>query len=281
MNARFWCPIVFAALAFAGTLGECGALQTDRSASPAPVAPTDLGGEPVAASESKAGNLRTKEPDRALIAEVAPSSERFPDTPMGRALHKHLLILIDITAGADERKESSLEELRKSPKEASQALLSAYRAADPRDFFRRWLTSLTLSELGSDEAYLGLREIAYSRIPEDLKDNDLEGSELSNESAIRQNSVAGLILLARAGNSAAEKDLLSLALNPTAGDDAVRTAAIKGYLAAGRDYEACVQTLKARLPSQYHDVVTLTVSQVDEASAPRPAARPKQEGDEK
>jgi hypothetical protein len=256
--------------------------QTSHApSSPPTVAVTDLGGEPTTAkaSESQARKARAKKPDRASITAGSPSSgERFPDTPVGRALHKHLLILVDISAGADERKERSLEELRKNPKEASQTLLAAYHAADPKDFFRRWLLTLTLSELGSNEAYLGLHEIAHSKVPADLKDNDLEGSQLANESAIRQNSVSGLILLARAGNSAAEKDLLGLALDPTSGDDAVRTAAIKGYLVAGRDYEARVQTLKARLPSRYHDVVTLTVSEPDEASEPRPAVRPRNGG---
>jgi hypothetical protein len=179
-----------------------------------------------------------------LIAEVAPSSERFPDTPMGRALHKHLLILIDITAGADERKESSLEELRKSPKEASQALLSAYRAADPRDFFRRWLTSLTLSELGSDEAYLGLREIAYSRIPEDLKDNDL-GALSANESHPAEPVVvdpprrAGNPRPRRPGESA--QSAVERRRGPDGGD--------QGLSSGGKDYEARVRTPKARLPA--------------------------------
>jgi hypothetical protein len=194
---------------------------------------------------------------------------------VGLALHKHVLILVDISTGADERKESSLAELRKNPKEASQALLAAYHAADPKDFFGRWLLTLTLSELHSNEAYLGLREIAYSRVPADLKDNDLQGNQLSNESAIRQTSVSGLTLLARAGNSAAEKDLLGIAVNTPTKDDAVRTVAIKGYLSAGRDYAARVQTLKAQLPSQYHDVVTLTVSQPEEPAAPAVTRRPK------
>ena len=54
---------------------------------------------------------------------------------------------------------------------------------------------------------------------------------------------------------------------------------IKGYLAAGSDYEARVQTLKAQLPSRYHDVVTLTVSQPEDPSPPdRLRANPKNGG---
>ncbi len=207
--------------------------------------------------------------DRASMASGAPSSgERFPDTPAGRALDKHLLTLVDVNPGADDRKQRSLEELRKHAKEASQALLDAYHEADPADYFGRWLISLTLWELKTNEGYRGLREIANSEIPASLKDNDRAGSALANESAIRQNAAEGLAELARAGNTAAEQDLLSLALSPPSGDDAVRTVAIKGYLAAGSDYEARVQTLNAQLPSRYHDVVTLTVSQPEDASPP-------------
>jgi hypothetical protein len=207
--------------------------------------------------------------DRASpVSGAASSGERFPDTPVGRALDKHLLILVDVNPGADDRKQRSLEELRRYPKEASQALLDAYHQADPADYFGRWLLSLTLWELKSDEGYRGLQEIANSAIPAGLHDNDREGSALANESAIRQNAAEGLAALARAGNTAAERDLLSLALSPPSGDDAVRTVAIKGYLAAGSDYEARVQTLKAQLPSRYHDVVTLTVSQPEDAVPP-------------
>jgi hypothetical protein len=202
------------------------------------------------------------------MASGAPSSgEHFPATPVGRALEKHLLILVDVNPGADDRKARSLEELRKNAKEASQALLDAYHGADPADSFGRWLISLTMWEK-TDEGYGGLKEIANSEIPAGLKDNDREGSALANESAIRQNAAEGLAALARAGNTAAEKDLLSLALRPPSDDDAVRTVAIKGYLAAGSDYEARVQALKAQLPSRYHDVVTLKVSQPEDVVPP-------------
>jgi hypothetical protein len=206
------------------------------------------------------------------MAPSAPSSpssgEHFPDTPVGRALDKHLLILVDINPGADDRKQRSLVELRSHAKEASQVLLDAYHGANPADTFGRWLISLTLGELQTNDGYLGLTEIANSAIPAGLKDTDREGSALANESAIRQSATAGLAALARAGNTAAEHDLLSLALSPPSGDEAVRTAAIKGYLAAGSDYEARVQTLKAQLPGRYHDVVTLTVSQPEPAFPP-------------
>jgi HEAT repeat protein len=218
--------------------------------------------------------------DRVSLAPVTPSSgEHFPDTPVGRALDKHLLILVDINPGADDRKQRSLEDLRRHAKEASQALLDAYHGADPADSFGRWLISLTLGELKTNEGYPGLREIATSANPAGLKDSDREGSALTNESAIRQNAAGGLAGLARAGNTEAEKDLLSLALSPPSGDDAVRTVAIKGYLAAGTDYEARVQTLMAQLPRRYHDVVTLTVSQPEPAAPPdRLPASPKNGG---
>jgi hypothetical protein len=218
--------------------------------------------------------------DRASMAPGSPSSgEHFPATPVGRALDKHLLTLVDVNPGADDRKERSLEELRKNAKEASQALLDAYHGADPADSFGRWLISLTLWELKTNEGYPGLREIATSAMPEGLKDNDREGAALANESAIHQNATEGLAALARAGNAAAEKDLLSLALRPPSDDDAVRTVAIKGYLAAGSDYEARVQALKAQLPSRYHDVVTLTVSQPEDVVPPdRLPANPKNGG---
>jgi hypothetical protein len=212
--------------------------------------------------------------DRVSMAPGAASSgEHFPDTAVGRALNNHLRILVDVSPGADDRKQRSLEELRSHAPEASQALLDAYHGADPADTFGRWLISLTLAELDTNDSYGGLNEIATSAIPAGLKDTDREGSALANESAIRQNAAAGLAVLARRGNPAAEHDLLSLALSPPSGDEAVRTAAIKGYLAAGTDYEARVQALKAQLPSRYHDVVTLTVSQPEPAFPPdrRPA----------
>ena len=206
-----------------------------------------------------------KKPDQASAARgMTQSGEHFPDTPVGRALNKHLLILVDVSEGADERKERSLDELRKNAKASSQALLAAYHKAAPNDYFGRWLISLTLADLKTNEAYSGLTEIAKSDIPSGLKDNDLEGSALANESAIRQNAADGLAQLARAGNAAAEKDLLSLAAKPPSGDDAVRTVAIKGYLAAGRDADARIRAIKAQVPARYHDVATLTISPPEE-----------------
>jgi hypothetical protein len=207
--------------------------------------------------------------DQTAMAPVEPRpGEHFPDTPVGRALGQHMLILVDVNPGADDRKQRSLEELRKHAKEASETLLDAYHRDDLGDSFGRWLLSLTLGELEANESYGGLKEIANSAIPTGLQDSDHTGSARANESAIRQSATEGLAALARAGNSAAENDLLSLALTPPSGDDAVRTVAIKGYLAAGRDYEARVQTLKTQLPNQYHDVVTLTVSQPEDPSPP-------------
>lgn len=228
--------------------------------------------DPPASRQEPAGG---KKSDRVTATGDAPKSdERFPNTPLGHALHQHLQTLVDISAGADERKERSLEELRKNAKEANQALLAAYQREDSKNYFGRWLLSLTLAELKTNEAYSALSEIAKSQVPSGLKDNDREGSALSNESAIRQNAAEGLAQLARAGNAAAEKDLLSLAVRPPSGDDAVRTVAIKGYLAAGRDYEKRVHTMKAQLPKRYHDVVTLTVSPPEQVAAP--SAKPEE-----
>jgi len=275
----------------AGLLGYHGAHRAeparDRTvATPAPSASSSRAddgasrrrasssGEPAVAAASDDGL------DKASMAPGKPrSGEHFPDTPIGRALDQHLLILVDINPGADARKARSLAELRTHAKEASQVLLDAYHGADPADTFGRWLISLTLGELKTNEGYPGLTEIAHSEIPAGLKDTDREGSALANESAIRQNAAGGLALLARAGNAAAEHDLLSLALSPPSGDEAVRTVAIKGFLAAGSDYAARVQTLKAQLPSRYHDVVTLTVSDPEPAFPPdHVAANPKNGG---
>lgn len=225
--------------------------------------------EPLSALKDPPARKTIKKHDQVSPKADAPNSgEHFPDTAVGRALHKHLLILVDVSEGADARKDKSLEELRKNAKETNAALLSAYKKADPADYFGRWLISLTMWELKTDESYAALRDIAKSEIPAGLKDNDLAGSARSNESAIRQNATAGLAQLAHAGNAAAEKDLLSLALAPPSGDDAVRTVAIKGYLAAGRDYDARVRTLMAQLPKRYDDVVTLAVSPPEPVAAP-------------
>jgi hypothetical protein len=207
--------------------------------------------------------------DRTSQASGERSGEHFPDTPVGRALDQHLQILVDINPGADDRKARSLAELRTHAREASRDLLAAYHDANPADTFGRWLTSLTLAELHSNDAYPGLKEIADSPIPIDLKDNDREGTAAANESAIRQNAAGGLVALARDGNAAAEADLLRLALDPQ-GDYAVRTLAIKGYLAAGSDHDARVRALKAQLPARYQDVVTLTVSDPEPAFPPAP-----------
>lgn len=260
-------------LAAAGALGYERAHRVEPAvqdaASTPTSAPSGASRSPVAAALPPMATAGGTSVDRAAMAPGAPrSGEHFPDTPVGRALDQHLLVLVDVNPGADDRKQRSLEELRKHPKEVSQALLDAYHGADPADAFGRWLISLTLWELGSEEGYPGLREIANSAIPAGLRDSDRDGNALANESAIRQNAAEGLAALARAGNAAAQSDLLSLALNPPSGDNAVRTVAIKGYLAAGSDYEARVQTLKSQLPSRYHDVVTLTVSQPEDAVPP-------------
>lgn len=206
--------------------------------------------------------------DKATMSRGSTSGEHFPDTPIGRALEQHMLTLVDISPGADERKLRSLAELRQHAKEASQDLIDAYHQADAADGFGRWLLSLTLGELQTDDGYPGLKEIAYAPIPDGLGDSDRDGNAAANESAIRQNAAEGLAALAHNGNAGAEQDLLALALRPPSGDDAVRTVAIKGYLAAGGDYAARVQALKAQLPPRYHDVVTLTVSQPEDATPP-------------
>src|SRR5215471_1630951 len=99
-------------------------------------------------SASRPKEVSATKPDQSAAAEGGASAGgRFPNTPVGRALEQHLKTLVDISGGADERKERSLTELRKNAKEASASLLAAYHATEPRDFFRRWLLSQTLSEL--------------------------------------------------------------------------------------------------------------------------------------
>jgi len=202
------------------------------------------------------------------------SPGRFADTPVGRALHEHLRILTDVSAGADARKVRSLAELRKNAKEASDELMNAYRVAPKQEYFGRWLLTLTLAELNSPEAYLALREIATSEVR--LESDDPRTHERMNESVIRQSAVMGLAFLAQSGNSSAEVDLLNLAFNPPSGDGAARVMAIKGYLGAGRDYDARVKTLMAQLPAEYQDVVTLTVSTPEPLPLPvqRDSAQP-------
>jgi hypothetical protein len=199
---------------------------------------------------------------------------RFADTPVGRALHEHLRILTDVSADADARKARSLAELRKNAKEASDNLMKAYREAPKQEYFGRWLLTLTLAELKSPEAYPALREIATSQIR--LDSDDPQEHERRYESAIRQSAVMGLAYLAQSGNTAAEVDLLNIAFNPPSGDGAARVMAIKGYLSAGRDYDARVRTLMAQLPAEYQDVVTLTVSKPEPLPVPvqRHSAQP-------
>jgi hypothetical protein len=203
---------------------------------------------------------------RASLLANSHATGRFPDTPVGRALEEHLLISTDVTAGADARKAQSIAELRKNVEEASEELIGAYRKAPTQQYFGRWLLSLTLAELNSPEAYAPLREIATSEIQ--VESADPEKREFMNESVIRQSAVMGLALLAKSGNTAAEEDMLNLALNPPSGEDAVRAMAIKGYLGANSDYDARVQTLLAQLPEQYQALVTLTVSRPDPPHVP-------------
>lgn len=255
-------------------LAGAGLLGYHRQAAPAPPGAAASKTAALAASgpppEAPVSQLADDGIDHVSEAASARPGEHFPHTPTGRLLDQHLKILVDVNPGADDRRERSLAELRTHAKEASQDLLDAYHAADPADTFGRWLISSTLGELAVTEAYAGLVEIADSPVPPGLVDTDGAGSALANESAIRQNAADGLIALARAGNAAAERDLLHLALDPPSGDDAVRTLAIKGYLAAGTDYDARVQRLVAQLPARYHDVVTLTVTQPEPASPPEP-----------
>ena len=115
----------------------------------------------------------------------------------------------------------------------------------PRTSSGRWLLGLTLSELNSAEAYAGLREIASSEVPADLKDNDLRGSQRANESAIRQSSVAGLDpprpRRESFGRERPAESRSSIRRRKTTRSGRWRSRAIS---AAGRDYEARVQRLK-------------------------------------
>jgi hypothetical protein len=278
MRKRLLCSSICVILAAAaGSLGYSH-VRAPQPASSRVAAPARASRRVASTADDRAPSIAADVDHAAPLARGS-SGERFPATPVGRALDHHLLILVDVSPGADDRKLRSLLELRRNAKEASQDLLDAYHAADPADGFGRWLLSLTLSELKSNDGYPGLKEIANAEIPGDLPDNDHDGDARANESAIHQSAVSGLAALALAGNAAAEQDLLSLALAPPSSDDAVRTLAIKGYLAAGADYDARVQALEAQLPSRYHDVITLAVSQPEEATPPdRRPARPNHGG---
>src|SRR3954453_17870175 len=97
-------------LAAAGLLGHHWARRA-RPAGPAlpgaastqPRSPSgaSLPGSPAGTPAPRIATASGKRVDRATMASGAPSSgEHFPDTPVGRALDKHLLILVDVNPGA-------------------------------------------------------------------------------------------------------------------------------------------------------------------------------------
>src|ERR1051325_2918636 len=130
MNKKPLYAIAFAALAVVGGWGYHMAVRSQTNRPQSIAWENDGRGEsraPGRAAEPR--EISAKKPDNLSPTKGTASSD-FPKTPVGRALEQHLRALVDISAGADERKERSLMELRKNPRETSQALLAAYHATD-------------------------------------------------------------------------------------------------------------------------------------------------------
>lgn len=176
-------------------------------------------------------------------------------------------------AEAESAYQASLEELRRDVVESVRLLRDAYWNTPELHHETRLVLTSTLADLGSDEAFEPLRDIATDPVPPERFEDSHDASSQSEERIIRMIAIDGLAGLAKAGNGEADAELLAMATDPGfASQRAGRIRAIRGYLAAGADTEARAETLRSHVPEDLHWAISLRQPTRDDVYAHIPPA---------
>lgn len=209
-----------------------------------------------------------KIPEQKKSSADQPRPSKFPDTEVGRRLEKNSVAMVSFGEGVEERYQASLEELRKNPEESIKVLKEVYQNAEETQYFGRWKLVHTMSAIQDKAALAPLSEIAVSPIPpEKYPRVEHAPSSTAQESHIRVTALDGLAYLARNGQEEAEGVLLQSSRDNT--DRTIRRRAIRGYLAAGDNYEERETKLKAIVPEEQHDLIHLDVTPISEMPQPK------------
>lgn len=175
--------------------------------------------------------------------------------------------MVGFGEGAEERYQASLEELRKNPEESIRILKDVYQKVEETQYFERWKLVETMSAIQDEAALAPLSEIAVTPIPPEKYERvEHAPSSTAQESNIRVTALDGLAYLARDGHEEAEGVLLQSSRDNT--DVTVRRRAIRGYLAAGDNYEERATKLKSIVPEEQHNLIHLDVTPISEVPQP-------------
>jgi len=196
-------------------------------------------------------------PDVAYPGTPAPTTPIFPSSTVGELLERHLQIMVSVGETVERSYQASLQRIQKEP-DAVLLLQDAYAKTVESDYFLRWQLVYTLASLNQREALSPLGKIALSAIPVERSESK-EFFTTGQESNIRVAAVDGLASLAKLGLADAEAYLRRLTTHTNL---SIRQRAVRGYLAAGADYDARVKTLQASLPAGDQWLITLNVTEI-------------------
>lgn len=188
----------------------------------------------------------------------------FPNTEVGNMLEEHFGIMVSVGENAEEKYQSSLEQLRGQIPEVIRLISDVYHKMDTTRYFKRWLLVETLCELRSDSTLSLLAEIVFSPIPKEMW-SDPESFSQDKESDIRVTAMDGISFLAKNGNKNAEELLTKFFQHD---DLSVRRRAIRGYLNIGDNYKERVSYLKRIISKNDHWLISLDVT--DPKTVPYP-----------
>ncbi len=191
----------------------------------------------------------------------------FPNTSMGNQLRDHMMIVAlpaETIEEADAKYNGSLTELKKNPQEAINLLNEAYQKTEARHYFNRWGIVKTLGDLQNAHAIEPLTKIALSRIPPETSEDLHHFSSQEEEVVIRIRAIEGLGVIAKSGDKIADETLLRIALDSAIDNSAMQLRAIKAYLRAGKNTDERIRSLKSKLNTGMHDIITVAVTNPDE-----------------
>lgn len=196
-------------------------------------------------------------PDIAYPGTTEPTTPLFPTSTVGDLLTRHMDLMVSVGEDAELNYQTSLRRLQQEP-EAVRLLQDAYGRTAPNDYVLRWQVVHTLASLNQRTALLPLAEIALSALPAESSESP-EFFTRAQESHIRVAAVDGLAALAKQGVLEAETYLRRLTTSP---DLSLRQRAVRGYLAAGSDYDVRVRTLQSSMPTSDHWLIHLRTTEV-------------------
>jgi hypothetical protein len=199
------------------------------------------------------------------LANQKSTAESFDETPIfddsieGTHLKTHFNLLESNEPGVQELQVESLKKMREKSGDYFAKLEGAYEKLDRLSFIARYKLVFMMEELKSSDAIPFLKLIANHKSTEEATSYEGEGGEhideARNESMIRMRAVGGLYAIANEGNDDARSTLLEIL--STTKDRAVKNDAIWAYLTTSNDLKIDKEYLKALLPEDEHQFITI------------------------